>query len=145
MAPSCIPQSVFSEIRVRTWIQVVSRQKNRPLIGRPYRSANQRPIFLAGNNLNSCPDWSQEKLILGIRYLGALHIHTTTCKESFFSHFYLKGCVDKAHTHVKSNMFWQNNWVICQWCTIWCFFLVYFIVPEEKKYLVRKPLDIFIT
>ena len=28
-------KSVFSEIRVRTWIEVVSRQKNRPLIGRP--------------------------------------------------------------------------------------------------------------
>ena len=30
--------------------------KNRPLIGRAERSANQRLIFLAGNHLNSCPD-----------------------------------------------------------------------------------------
>ena len=30
--------------------------KNRPLIGRPDRSANQRIVFLAGNHLNSCPD-----------------------------------------------------------------------------------------
>ena len=40
-------KSIFSEIRVR----VVSRQNNRPLIGRPDRSANQRPAFLAGNYL----------------------------------------------------------------------------------------------
>ena len=28
--------------------------KNRPLIGIPDRSANQRPDFLVGNSLNSC-------------------------------------------------------------------------------------------
>ena len=41
-------KSVFSEIR----------EKNRPLIGRPDRSANQRTVFfLVGNYcLNSCPD-----------------------------------------------------------------------------------------
>ena len=27
-----------------------------PLIGRPDRSTNQRPVFLAGNHLNSCSD-----------------------------------------------------------------------------------------
>ena len=46
---------VFSEIQVRTWVQVVSRPKNMPLIGRTDRSANHRP-FLAGNHLNSCLD-----------------------------------------------------------------------------------------
>ena len=54
---SSLIKSVFSEIRVRTWVQVVSRQKNIPLIGRPRpdMSANQIP-FLAGNHLNSCPE-----------------------------------------------------------------------------------------
>ena len=46
----------FSEIQVRTWVQVVFRQKNRHLVGRPDRSANQRPVLLSGNNLNSCSD-----------------------------------------------------------------------------------------
>ena len=32
---SHLPKVSFSEIRVRTWVQVVSRQKNRPLIGWP--------------------------------------------------------------------------------------------------------------
>ena len=31
-------------------------KKTALLIGRLYRSANQRPAFLAGNHLNSCPD-----------------------------------------------------------------------------------------
>ena len=35
---------------------MVSCHKNRPIIGRPDRSANQRSVFLAGNHLNSCPD-----------------------------------------------------------------------------------------
>ena len=48
-------KSVFSEIRVRTGVQVVSRQNNRPIIGRPDRSTNQSPVSLAGNHLNSCP------------------------------------------------------------------------------------------
>ena len=40
-------KSVFSEIR----------EKKRPLIGRPDRSANQSPVlFLAGSHLDSCPD-----------------------------------------------------------------------------------------
>ena len=43
---------------------MISHQKIRPLIGRPERSANQSPVFLAGNLLNSCPDWSQKKLTL---------------------------------------------------------------------------------
>ena len=38
-------KSVFSEIRVRTWVQVFSHQRNRPLVDRPDRSANQR-VFL---------------------------------------------------------------------------------------------------
>ena len=46
-------KSVFSENRVKTWVQVVSCQKSMPLIGRPDRSA---PAFLAGNHLNSCSD-----------------------------------------------------------------------------------------
>ena len=44
-------KSVFSVIWVRTWVQVVYRQKNRPPIGRPDRSANQRPIFFVGKPL----------------------------------------------------------------------------------------------
>ena len=46
---------VFSEIRLRIGVQVVSCHKNRPIIGRPDRSTNQSPVFLAGNHLNSCP------------------------------------------------------------------------------------------
>ena len=47
-------KSVFSEIRVK--------KKNRPLIGSPNsRSAIQRPVFLAGNRLNSCPDSGLKK------------------------------------------------------------------------------------
>ena len=42
---------------------LVSRQKNRPLIGRTDRSANQRPVFLAGNYLNSFPDSGLRKII----------------------------------------------------------------------------------
>ena len=41
---------------VRTWVQIASLLKNSPLIGRPDISANQRPDFLAGNYLNTCPD-----------------------------------------------------------------------------------------
>ena len=48
-------KSVFSEIRVRTGVQVVSGQNNRPIIRRPHRSTNQRPVFLLGNHLNMCP------------------------------------------------------------------------------------------
>ena len=55
-------KSVFSEIKVRTWVQVVSRQKNKPLIGRPNRSPNQRHVCLAGKlYLNSCPDFDLRK------------------------------------------------------------------------------------
>ena len=35
--------------------------KNRPLFGRPDRSANQRPGSVAGNYLNSCPDFGSQK------------------------------------------------------------------------------------
>ena len=35
------------------------KSKNKLLIGRPAKSANQRPIFLAGKCLNSCPDSSE--------------------------------------------------------------------------------------
>ena len=39
-------KSVFSEIRVWTWIEVISAKKNKPLIGRPdSRSANHGSVF----------------------------------------------------------------------------------------------------
>ena len=41
----CLLKLVFSEIHVRTWAQMVSRQKNRPLIGRPDRLTNQKSVF----------------------------------------------------------------------------------------------------
>ena len=64
------------------------------------------------------------------------------------SHIFILKVVGIRDVRKKCNMFWksvQNNWVICQWCTIWYSCLTYFIVPEEKQYLVRKRLDIFIT
>ena len=51
-------KSVFSEIRVSKWI---SRQNNRPIIGRPDGLANQRLVSLAGNYLNSCLDTDLRK------------------------------------------------------------------------------------
>ena len=51
-------KSVFSEIRVRTWVQKVSCQKNRPLIG---RSELEACCFLPGNYLNSCLDTDLRK------------------------------------------------------------------------------------
>ena len=47
-------KSVFPEIRVRTWFQVVSRQKNRPLIGWSIWSTHWKPVFLAGK----LPTWT---------------------------------------------------------------------------------------
>ena len=38
-------KSILSEIRFRTWVQVVYYQTNRPLIGRPDRWASQRLVF----------------------------------------------------------------------------------------------------
>ena len=57
------PRVGFSEILVKTWVQAVSPQKDRPLIVRPdCSSANQRPVVLAENHLNSYI--SQKKLPL---------------------------------------------------------------------------------
>ena len=63
-------KSVFSEIRVRIWVQVVSPPKNRPLIDRPDRSANQRTVFLVVNYLNSCRE-SHKKLLGNFHFWGA--------------------------------------------------------------------------
>ena len=57
-----ILKSDFSEIRVRSWVQVVSRQRNRPLIGWSIWSTNSRPEFLAKNHLELMFWlWSQKK------------------------------------------------------------------------------------
>ena len=65
-------KSVFSEIRVRTLlVQVlVSRPKNRPLIDRPDRSANQSSIVFGGETTWTLMSWlwSQKKLTLGSAY-----------------------------------------------------------------------------
>ena len=113
-----LPKSVFSEIRVRTWVQVVSRQKkNRPLIGRPDRLANQKPVSLAGNCLSSCLD---SDLLTRL----TRKILTTRGNLSIFCMFFI---VEWGPTHwrrVRNWSIWTNStrnvgkklqW---QWCDV---------------------------
>ena len=60
---------VFSEIRVRRWVESVSRQKNRPLICWPIWSTNQRPVFFSGKPLEPM-SWHrpEKKLTLVIKH-----------------------------------------------------------------------------
>ena len=52
----CQLKSAFSEIQSGHEFKWFPGQKNRPLNGRPDRSANYRPFFMVRNLLNSCPD-----------------------------------------------------------------------------------------
>jgi len=45
------------------------------LIGRPAKLANQRPGFLAGNSLNSCPDMDIRKKKLTLESSTMVYIH----------------------------------------------------------------------
>ena len=49
-------KAFFSEILSQDMSSSCFPPKNKLLISRPVRSANQKHGFLAGNSLNSCPD-----------------------------------------------------------------------------------------
>ena len=66
-------KAFFSEILSQDMSSSCFPPKNKLLISRPVRSANQKHGFLAGNSLNSCPDLGlRKKLTLGYFFMSNL-------------------------------------------------------------------------